>query len=223
MAWTDARIDALKRMWQSGFSASLIAEELGEVTRNAVIGKAHRLGLLPTSAVTAPMLRKIVDLPLTVRTQRIIANQNMIYIGDLVQHTEAELLRIPDFGRKSLQDVKGALSELGLRLGVMLINWPPEDIEKAAEYWDVAQKASQLQQARGGATFQPVDDHFSMIVEGDGSDLAAALKPITQQMQTALLQKARSFSAIAARLDNQPGWSGIGRTTSALADWQLYT
>jgi GcrA cell cycle regulator len=45
MAWTDERIDQLKRMWEQGMTASQIAEELGGVSRNAVIGKAHRLGL----------------------------------------------------------------------------------------------------------------------------------------------------------------------------------
>lgn len=45
MSWTDERVDLLKKLWKKGLSASQIAEELGDVTRNAVIGKAHRLGL----------------------------------------------------------------------------------------------------------------------------------------------------------------------------------
>ena len=45
MEWTEARVDKLKRLWEDGLSASQIAEHLGDVTRNAVIGKAHRLGL----------------------------------------------------------------------------------------------------------------------------------------------------------------------------------
>jgi hypothetical protein len=205
MSWTDERIATLKRMWLDGHTASQIAGELGGVSRNAVIGKAHGLGLLPTSVVTQPMLGKIVDLPLGDRAQRSIANNNMIFVGDLVQNTEAELLVMPGFGRRSLEEVKKALEGVGLRLGVELIDWPPADMAKALKQWETARRVSELRQARGGATFQPIDDHFAMVTEGDENDLVAALRPMTQQMQSALLQKARRFADVAARLDNQPG------------------
>jgi len=204
-------------MWLQGFTATQIAEELGAVSRNAVIGKAHRLGLESRSSVTPVMLSKVAELPIAARTKRLIRNQNIIFVGDLVQMTEAELLRMPGLGRKSLAEVNKALAAIGLRPGMWVAGWPPEDIEKTLAQWETARRVSELRQARGGATFQPVGDHFAMATEGDEDDLAAALLPMTQQMQSALLQKARNFADVAARLDNQAGWSGIGRTAKTLA------
>lgn len=54
MSWTEERVDALKKLWSDGLSARQIAEELGDVTRNAVIGKAHRLGLSTRTAPSKP-------------------------------------------------------------------------------------------------------------------------------------------------------------------------
>lgn len=62
MVWTDHRVDELKRLWHEGKTASQIADELGDVTRNAVIGKAHRLGL---SSRPSPIKRKTFVLPTT--------------------------------------------------------------------------------------------------------------------------------------------------------------
>jgi DNA-directed RNA polymerase subunit alpha len=53
----------------------------------------------------------------------------MIYIGDLVQKSEDEMLRTPNFGRKSLNEIKAVLAEMGLRLGVEIAGWPPENVE----------------------------------------------------------------------------------------------
>ena len=54
MAWTDDRVEILKKLWAEGLSASQIARELGDVTRNAVIGKVHRLGLAGRASPTKP-------------------------------------------------------------------------------------------------------------------------------------------------------------------------
>ena len=216
MGWTDERIEALHRMWNEGATASQIADELGGVSRNAVIGKAHRLGFYPRSEISPSMLAKVGDLPLGRRTQHLIYNDNIIYVGDLIQKTEAELLRTPNFGRKSLDEVKVALSGLDLRLGISVIGWPPVNFEEATEQFEIARKVSELRQTKGGATFEPAGDHFAMASMGDEDDLAAASKPMTQQMQEVLLQKTRSFVDVAKRLDNQPGWGGISRAVVKL-------
>ena len=62
-----------------------------------------------------------------------LKNDNIIYIGDLVQKTEAEMLRTPNFGRKSLNEIKEVLASMGLRLGMDIPGWPPENIEEMAK------------------------------------------------------------------------------------------
>jgi hypothetical protein len=74
--------------------------------------------------------RKVDDLELSVRSARAIRNDNIIYIGDLVQKTEWEMLRIPNFGRKSLNELKEVLSTMGLRFGMDNPGWPTEYIEE---------------------------------------------------------------------------------------------
>jgi DNA-directed RNA polymerase subunit alpha len=69
-------------------------------------------------------LRKVVELELSVRTGNGLKNDNVIYIGDLVQKTEAEMLRTPNFGRKSLNEIKEVLTQLGLYLGMEIPGWP---------------------------------------------------------------------------------------------------
>jgi DNA-directed RNA polymerase subunit alpha len=79
------------------------------------------------------MLRKVDELELSVRSANCLKNDNIIYIGDLVQKTEQEMLRTPNFGRKSLNEIKEVLSTMGLHLGMELTEWPPENIEDMAK------------------------------------------------------------------------------------------
>ncbi|MHB9879717.1 DNA-directed RNA polymerase subunit alpha [Pacificimonas sp. ICDLI1SI03] len=79
------------------------------------------------------LLKKVDELELSVRSANCLKNDNIIYIGDLVQKTEAEMLRTPNFGRKSLNEIKEVLSSMGLRLGMELPGWPPENIEEMAK------------------------------------------------------------------------------------------
>ena len=79
------------------------------------------------------LLRKVDELELSVRSANCLKNDNIIYIGDLVQKTEAEMLRTPNFGRKSLNEIKEVLSLMGLHLGMQIPNWPPENIEDLAK------------------------------------------------------------------------------------------
>lgn len=218
MAWTEERTAILERMWLEGSTASAIAKALGGVSRNAVIGKAHRLGLYPRTEVTAAMLGRVADLPISDRVKRLLASDNVIFVGDLIQKTEAEMLRTQDFGVKALSEVKAALAALNLRLGMWVPSWPPANIEEALLQLQVARRASKLRQARGGATFEAAGDQFTMASGGDADDLAAAIRPLNRQMQVAIKDKARTFAELSLRLDNQPGWNGISRSASRLAD-----
>ncbi|MDX2223454.1 MAG: DNA-directed RNA polymerase subunit alpha [Rhodospirillaceae bacterium] len=79
------------------------------------------------------LLRKVDELELSVRSANCLKNDNIIYIGDLVQKTEAEMLRTPNFGRKSLNEIKEVLAQMGLHLGMEVTGWPPENIEEMAK------------------------------------------------------------------------------------------
>lgn len=76
------------------------------------------------------LLRKVDELELSVRSANCLKNDNIVYIGDLVQKTEAEMLRTPNFGRKSLNEIKEVLTKMGIHLGMDTPGWPPENIEE---------------------------------------------------------------------------------------------
>jgi DNA-directed RNA polymerase subunit alpha len=78
------------------------------------------------------LLRKVDELELSVRSANCLKNDNIVYIGDLVRKTEAEMLKTPNFGRKSLNEIKEVLSGMGLRFGMEVDEWPPENIEELA-------------------------------------------------------------------------------------------
>ncbi len=79
------------------------------------------------------LLRKVDELELSVRSANCLKNDNIIYIGDLVQKSEADMLRTPNFGRKSLNEIKEVLGHMGLHLGMEIPTWPPENIEDMAK------------------------------------------------------------------------------------------
>ena len=79
------------------------------------------------------LLRKVDELELSVRSANCLKNDNIVYIGDLVQKTEQEMLRTPNFGRKSLNEIKEVLASMGLGLGMTVSGWPPENIEDLAK------------------------------------------------------------------------------------------
>ncbi len=82
------------------------------------------------------LLKKVDELELSVRSANCLKNDNIVYIGDLIQKSEAEMLRTPNFGRKSLNEIKEVLSAMGLHLGMAVENWPPENIEDLAKKYD---------------------------------------------------------------------------------------
>ena len=77
------------------------------------------------------LLRPVDDLELTVRSANCLKAENIYYIGDLIQRSETELLKTPNLGRKSLNEIKEVLAARGLTLGMKLENWPPVGLEKA--------------------------------------------------------------------------------------------
>ena len=79
------------------------------------------------------LLRKVDELELSVRSMNCLKNDNIIYIGDLVQKSEGEMLRTPNFGRKSLNEIKEVLTGMSLYLGMEIPNWPPENIAELSK------------------------------------------------------------------------------------------
>ena len=85
------------------------------------------------------LLKKVDELELSVRSANCLKNDNIVYIGDLVQKSEGDMLRTPNFGRKSLNEIKEVLSTMGLHLGMQVEGWPPENIEDLARKIDEQQ------------------------------------------------------------------------------------
>ena len=81
-------------------------------------------------------MTEIFELELSVRSANCLKNDNIVYIGDLVQKTEAEMLRTPNFGRKSLNEIKEVLAKMGIHLGMETPGWPPENIEELIKKCD---------------------------------------------------------------------------------------
>ena len=81
----------------------------------------------------AHLLRKVDELELSVRSANCLKNDNIVYIGDLVQKSETDMLRTPNFGRKSLNEIKEVLNGMNLHLGMHIEEWPPENIEEMAK------------------------------------------------------------------------------------------
>ena len=90
----------------------------------------------PELEFNAALLKKVDELELSVRSANCLKNDNIVYIGDLIQKTEAEMLRTPNFGRKSLNEIKEVLAAMGLHLGMEVPDWPPENIEDLAKRYE---------------------------------------------------------------------------------------
>ncbi len=82
------------------------------------------------------LLKKVDDLELSVRSINCLRNDNIVYIGDLVTRTEAEMLRTQNFGRKSLNEIKDLLSKHNLKFNMDIPGWPPENIEELAKKYE---------------------------------------------------------------------------------------
>jgi DNA-directed RNA polymerase subunit alpha len=126
--WTNGNLapaDAL------GYAAKILKEQLSvfiNFDEEEIIPKTPEV---PESAKLNENLFKGVDeLELSVRSANCLKNADIRYIGDLVQKSETEMLKTKNFGRKSLNEIKEILSEMGLSLGMKLENWPPPELEQ---------------------------------------------------------------------------------------------
>lgn len=90
----------------------------------------------PELAFNPGLLKKVDELELSVRSANCLKNDNIVYIGDLILKSESEMLRTPNFGRKSLNEIKEVLAQMGLHLGMDVANWPPENIEELAKRFE---------------------------------------------------------------------------------------
>jgi DNA-directed RNA polymerase subunit alpha len=128
-----------------GYAARILQDQLALFVHfedATPVGQSPMIGMAAASTTTDEgdtnqlnryLLKKVDELELSVRSANCLKNDNIIYIGDLVQKTEAEMLRTPNFGRKSLNEIKEVLSSMGLRLGMDIPGWPPENIEEMAK------------------------------------------------------------------------------------------
>jgi DNA-directed RNA polymerase subunit alpha len=98
--------------------------------------KAESAPSIPELAFNPALLKKVDELELSVRSANCLKNDNIVYIGDLIQKSEAEMLRTPNFGRKSLNEIKEVLAQMGLHLGMDVSGWPPENIEDLAKRFE---------------------------------------------------------------------------------------
>lgn len=82
------------------------------------------------NSIMRNLLKRVDELELSVRSANCLKNENIVYIGDLVQRTEHDLLKTPNFGRKSLNEIRAVLDGMNLHLGMEIPEWPPENIEE---------------------------------------------------------------------------------------------
>jgi DNA-directed RNA polymerase subunit alpha len=100
-------------------------------------GSGHQIHRPSINEMAKPFnpdfLKKVDELELSIRSANCLKNDNIVYIGDLVQKTEAEMLRTPNFGRRSLNEIKEVLVQMGLHLGMEVPGWRPTNIEELAK------------------------------------------------------------------------------------------
>ena len=115
------------------YAARILQDQLNVFVNFEEPRKEVTQEVIPDLAFNPAFLKKVDELELSVRSANCLKNDNIVYIGDLVQKTEAEMLRTPNFGRKSLNEIKEVLASMGLRLGMDIPGWPPENIEEMAK------------------------------------------------------------------------------------------
>ena len=112
------------------FSARIMQDQLNNFINFEEPEEEEVTEVLEDLPFNKNLLRKVDELELSVRSANCLKNDNIVYIGDLVQRSEPEMLRTPNFGRKSLNEIREVLKVMGLELGMDIENWPPENIEE---------------------------------------------------------------------------------------------
>jgi DNA-directed RNA polymerase subunit alpha len=132
-AWTDGSLNPEEavahaaKILKDQLSIFITFEEEEEVEMSYSEDEGEKEG------VNENLLRSVDELELSVRSANCLKHANIKLIGDLVQKTEAEILATKNFGRKSLNEIKDILTEMGLSLGMKLDNWPPKKSEEEIE------------------------------------------------------------------------------------------
>ena len=118
------------------YSARILQDQLNVFVNFEEPKREEAAPSIPELAFNPALLKKVDELELSVRSANCLKNDNIVYIGDLIQKTEAEMLRTPNFGRKSLNEIKEVLAQMGLHLGMDVANWPPENIDDLAKRYE---------------------------------------------------------------------------------------
>lgn len=135
--WTDGSVSPEDAV---AYSAKILKDQLtvfinfdeSEEPEEEII-EAEGAGVGEVGGLNENLFKTVEELELSVRSTNCLQNANIKYLGDLVQRTEAEMLKTKNFGRKSLNELKEVLSPLGLRLGMKIEGWPPPDLEKRVQ------------------------------------------------------------------------------------------
>jgi len=118
------------------YAARILQDQLNVFVNFEEPRREEAVPSIPELAFNPALLKKVDELELSVRSANCLKNDNIVYIGDLIQKTEAEMLRTPNFGRKSLNEIKEVLAQMGLHLGMEVSGWPPENIEELAKRFE---------------------------------------------------------------------------------------
>ena len=126
--WTNGNVTPADAL---GYAAKILKEQLSvfiNFDEEEIIPKTPEAPEL--AKLNENLFKGVDELELSVRSANCLKNADIRYIGDLVQKTETEMLKTKNFGRKSLNEIKEILSEMGLSLGMKLDNWPPAELER---------------------------------------------------------------------------------------------
>ncbi len=126
--WTNGNVSPADAI---AYAAKILKEQLSvfiNFDEGEVIPKAPEVR--EAVKLNENLFKSVDELELSVRSANCLKNADIRYIGDLVQKTEAEMLKTKNFGRKSLNEIKEILAEMGLSLGMKLENWPPGELEQ---------------------------------------------------------------------------------------------
>ena len=118
------------------YAAQILRDQLSIFVNFDVPDAISRAEVESGLEINPLLLKKVDELELSVRSANCLKNDNLVYIGDLIQKTEAEMLRTPNFGRKSLNEIKEVISGMGLHLGMEIEDWPPENLEDIAKKYE---------------------------------------------------------------------------------------
>ena len=118
------------------YAARILQDQLEVFVNFEEPRREEEKSAMPELAFNPALLKKVDELELSVRSANCLKNDNIVYIGDLIQKSESEMLRTPNFGRKSLNEIKEVLATMGLHLGMDVTGWPPENIEELAKRFE---------------------------------------------------------------------------------------